>query len=205
MFTLKILKHLLTLLLVKLPLQLIAIPIVAIELLFHLKDKRTINCPDQRLLLEWFDVGDELDRKYGLNGDLGYQQSRKNPTTTFGIYKMRLTWLAFRNPINYFQHNILGEHVSNLGDITLKSNYINDLKEENELLEVSDWHYAGARKVLLSTGHWEYYIVYKYPFKQDKCLRIRLGYKLGHRPLQHLRLTVQWVFVFQPWKDYIGR
>ena len=27
-------------------------------------------------------------------------------------------------------------------------------------------------------GIWEFYLIYRYPFKKDKCLRIRLGWKL---------------------------
>lgn len=202
--TIRIIIQICTLLLIKLPLQLLGIIIVPIELLFHLKDTRTINCLDQRLFFKWFDNGDELDRKYGLNGDIGYQNSKGNPKTPFKLYLSRLTWLAFRNPVNYFQYNILGVKVKYLGEVILHDNYIQRLKQDNAFLEVSDWSEAGKRKVETSTGFWEYYIVYKYPFNHKKCFRARIGHKLGHFPLIQPRSTVQWVCAIQPWKDYRG-
>lgn len=201
---LRILKQVATLFTVKLPVQLIGIPVVALELLLHLKDKRVENCVDQRLICKWFDNGDDLDREYGLNGDKGYQLSRGNPTDTWGIYRMRFNWLALRNPINYFQYNVLGSRVEDLGNIESYHNYIDGVGESGDL-EVGDWQYAGVRKIELDSGEWEHYTVYRYPFKPEKCFRARIGHKLGHNPIKHKRSGVQWVCAIQPWKDYRGK
>jgi len=202
----RIIKQLLTLLIINIPLQLLGIPIVAIELLFHLHDKRLNNCLDQRLLLKWFDNGDEKDLIYGLNGDLGYQHTNNITvkSTKWEIYKARFIWLAIRNPLNYYKYRVIGVRTSKLGRITYQKNYIQGIGN-NPLLEVSDWHYAGVRIIDLDKGGWEVYIVYKYPFKQDRCLRIRMGYKLGHNRRDTTRLYTQWVCAIQPWKSYIGK
>ena len=216
----RILQQILVLVCIKLPVQLIGIPIVALELLFHLKDKRLNNCLDQRLFFKWFDNGDDRDRKYGLNGDLGYQASTHNLSidsykkllksgarlTKWHLYKMRFIWLALRNPINYFQYRVLGVKSSRIN----KAIYYDDIPTQEN--EIGDWHKPGIRQreVTDTSGHifaWEYYIVYQYPFKKDKCFRARIGHKLGHRPKDEAvgRDYIQWVCSIQPWKSYKGK
>jgi hypothetical protein len=142
--TVYILRHLFILLFIKLPVQLLGIPLVAVALLFKIRDKRTCSTglENQRLpkLLSWWDVGDPIDRKYGLNGDLGYQSKQflnsddalregvlYNAVALmydredegkwipwYKIYWARFNWLALRNPANGFQYNVLGLKVEDI-------------------------------------------------------------------------------------------
>lgn len=72
-----IFKHVVTFFVVVLPANLIGIPLLAVTLLFYIKDKRILSesIVDQRLpkLLQIWDNGDEWDRNCGLNGDVHYQ------------------------------------------------------------------------------------------------------------------------------------
>lgn len=133
-----IIRQVFILLLIKLPVQLIGIPLVAIALLFKIKDTRicSAHLRAQRLpkFLSWYDVGDPIDKKYGLNGDFGYQakqllnsdyalkesllfnavaitydrEDEGKWVPWYKIYWMRFNWLALRNPANGFQYNVLG-------------------------------------------------------------------------------------------------
>jgi len=143
-----LLRHLVVFLLIKIPVALMGIPIVAVALLFYIKDKRIAHdgLMKQRLpfFLKWWDNGDYIDRKYGLNGDVAHQsrhligppEENDYPPNVrllyqvinalydpemegktppwYKIYWMRLNWLALRNPSNYFQHNVLGEYIKDL-------------------------------------------------------------------------------------------
>lgn len=279
----KILHHLFILLFVKIPLQIVAMPVVAIALLFHLKDTRIASSKleGQRLpkFLSWFDVGDELDIKYGLNGDLGYQAKvflNADPLprekllfnaicVTYDpeqegkwvpkskIYWARFQWLALRNPINNFQYSVLGVPTSQLSYPVTVVNKVG-IEEVSfiahspidmppwDILEVGDWTNAGYRYRQVTRRHpdvtrtikqlalnkergaelidlinssidtdigsvWEHYLVYKYPnwLSKTRCFRARIGYKLGHNPLQHDRKVVQWVFSVNPLKEYSGK
>lgn len=216
-------KHLLTLILVKIPAQLAGLVAVALGLLTRKNDTRYASnkLTDQRLpkCMKYWDIGDKIDLKYGLNGDFGYQskflldsdqslgstalQTATNPSKS-DLFKMRYNWLALRNPANYFQHNILGVQSSDI-------DFMIELIEKPDIdgQEVGDYSSSGYRysEVCLKNKRKirEYYLVYKYPFKKDRCLRIRIGHKLGSTPLQQPRDTIQWCFVIQPWKKYLGK
>lgn len=234
MIIFRIIRQFIVLLLVKLPVQLIGIPIVAIALLFHLKDRRYVysNLINQRLprIFQWFDNGDEIDRKYGLNGDLGFKtkflyktdhalsmaemavkDSEEKEISRFKIYLMRLTWLALRNPANYFQHNVLGVKTSDLKQVIRFDNFIFSEGRKDDDLEVGDYpsHYQGIRnqEVELKDGSkaWEYYIVKNYSFWKGRAFRARIGYKLGHYPMIHYRPTVQWVCNVNPFSTSDGK
>jgi len=223
MTPLRFTKHLATFLLVKLPVQFMGIPIVAVELLRFLDDSRTANCEDQRLFFKWFDNGDALDRKYGLNGDGGYQEifrgetlGLKHPAAShlvggtipskWKLYKMRLNWLAWRNPANYFQRHVLGVKVSDLRGTMY---HFEDSVQGYPPVPVGDWTSEGTRETLmeLNSGEiiWEYYTIKKYSFWEGHCFRARLGYKLGETPMVHTgRDTVQWCFSVNPFASYTG-
>lgn len=204
--TKSLVKHLLTLISIKLPLQIVSIPILAIALLFYLKDKRCKgDLHDQRLpdFLKWLDNGDVLDRAYGLNGDLGYQLKYSNLESPWTLYIMRLNWLAFRNPINYFQYHKLGIQQEDIEDLIYISERATFIGEE-----VGDWSSPGVREVdiLLTTGKtaFERYWIYQYPFWPTKCFRARIGWKFSNISKIDRAKHFQWVFTVQPIKDYRG-
>lgn len=225
-----ILYRILQLLLIKLPLQLIGIPVAAIILLFKLRDKRVGSNAlyDQRLpkMFRWFDVGDVRDKGYGINGDLGYQTKQLlgseevlmscqlqdaisiNPPSIWKIYWMRLNWLALRNPINYFQYNVLGIRSVNLGRlikvIDRSDNFNLERDDYSKSPEIGDWpgHVAGFRYREFENAK-EYYWIYRYPFLKSRCFRARIGHKLGHT--YPYRAVIQWVCTIQPFKSYRGK
>lgn len=232
--TLKILFQITKFITIILPLTIIGWFLVPIGLLFRLNDTRHGFSPDlksQRLpkLLKWFDVGDERDQKYGLNGDLGYQCEQykkisgslvyKNSSiynhiftggqldfTKWQLYRLRCKWLAFRNPLNAFKYTIMGYKVQ------YDEQYSVYHRQSANGLEVTDWANgeSGSFYCELNTGVWEYYLVYQYPFKKDKCLRVRMGHKVGQffeESLQDgtVRSTLSWACTLQPWKTYRGK
>jgi hypothetical protein len=201
-----IFRHAMTWIFLKLPLQLLGYVLLAIYLPFTLRDRRVINCPDQRLpkVLRWFDNADDRDQKYGLNGDLAHQKRHKS------LFIRRYTWLATRNPVNYFQRKIIGSpspwilgyHIEN------HPKYKSPVANSKQATQVGDYvgQSEGWRSVeAYNYGYkllWEYYVVKHYG--NGKCLRMRLGYKLGHDPLEQKSGSVQWVFSISPWKTYRG-
>lgn len=212
-------KHIFTFFFIKVPLQLSGIPILAITLLFYINDERWDGDEliDQRLpkFLRWFDVGDEIDKKYGLNGDLGYKVlffgGFRVVEKPWDIYRLRFTWLALRNPINYFQHNVLGIKSNTLvasGTETDIPYGILDHRDASPNVGDYPGQTFGTRHTtaILNNGRIirEYYKIWLWPFNSDKCIRIRIGYKLGDDPLNQPRDTIQWCFVIQPWKTYLG-
>lgn len=243
-----ILKLFFTNFLIKLPLQLLGMIVVPIVLLFYIRDRRIASSglSNQRLpkFLSWFDVGDSLDLKYGLNGDLGYQSQFLLDTDPlserklqqaliiiydrecegkqipwFKIYKMRVNWLAFRNPVNRFQYNVLGAKVKDFKYLITLINHTQDqhietpesIGEEGlnfeDIQEVGNWAYSGYRYRNIATDNGdirEYYIVYRYPFNPRYCFRARLGYKLSHNPLENDREVVQGAFSVNPFKSFTG-
>ena len=235
-----VLKHLITFLFVKLPLNMLGFAVVGLVLVFYIRDKRVMrdDLLSQRFpkLLSWWDNGDERDMKYGLNGDPGYQYrfllADGSDVTAWAIYKMRYNWLAWRNPLGGFQHNVLGvedgnRFVTGFYNATYsttrkypgwkrvyKSLGPDSIWTYDTMEEVGDWYYPGFSYRAITINHQElreYYVVYIWPkWMQPKtgtqCLRIRFGYKIGHNPLQvdADRTNVQWVAVFQPWKKFLG-
>ena len=231
---LTVIKHILTLLLIIVPLQLLGLIIVALALTLKLKDKRIASSKleSQRLpkLFSWYDVGDPLDRKYGLNGDLGYQSHELvksgalregmlqnaivllydpefdgKTVPTWKIFWLRYKWLALRNPLNGFKYNKLGVKKDDIKRILLAENWVNG--KITNIEEVGDWSNPGFRytEVELKDGtvKKEYYWVKKLSSK--KCIRIRIGHKFGHLGSGDVtRETISWVCAIQPYKSYKG-
>ena len=223
-----VIKHLITFLFVKLPLNVLGFVVVGVVLVFYIRDKRIMRADllSQRFpkLLYWWDNGDERDMKYGLNGDPGYQYrfllADGSDVTAWAIYKMRYNWLAWRNPLGGFQHNVLGvpegnRFVSGFYNYTPGQIVTTVPDDYNHVQEVGDWYYPGFsyRAITINFKQLrEYYLIWVFPkfmqkFKETKCLRIRFGYKIGHDPMQvdADRTNIQWVAVFQPVKKFLGK
>lgn len=192
--------------------------VVPIALLTRINDKRTepgINVDlynletslipkdellDQRLpnWAKWWDVGDEYDRYYGLNGDLGYQFLNKldSSQSKLKIYWCRLKWLAFRNPANWFKYHVVGAKADS--NTWIKS------ESSNLDVEIGDWSHEGWRIVETKIGN-EYYLVKRYKRWPDKCFRARLGLKLGHKAeALNDRNQISFVCSIIPFKTYRG-
>jgi|DEB0MinimDraft_10_1074344.scaffolds.fasta_scaffold01596_10 hypothetical protein len=201
-----IFRHAMTWLFLKMPLQILGYILLAIYIPFTLTDRRVHDCPDQRLpyLLRWFDNADIRDQRFGLNGDPAHQARHKN------LFIRRYTWLAVRNPVNYFQRKIIGSANPWLLEFhrVTHAKYKSPLAESKELTPVGDYigHSEGWRIVEAYRYDykmlWEYYLVKHYG--NGKCLRVRLGYKLGHDPSDQKSGSIQWVFSINPWKTYRG-
>ena len=210
-----VLKHIAVWLGVKLPIQFIGYIVLAIYLPFTLRDTRLFDAHDQRLpkLLRWFDNADDRDQKYGLNGDFGHRKRNLgvgdylNPPK-LNLFWMRYTWLAVRNPVNYLQRKVLG------ADAKIKHAAVDrrvDSKHFEALVDGKDVgdgpnNVEGTRTAQGEDRNgkkvWEYYLVKHYG--NGKCLRIRIGYKLGLEPMDQPAGSVQWVCSISPWKTYRG-
>lgn len=216
-------KCLATLFLLIIPAQILGYFVVAIALLFKIKDKRVLksNLNDQRLpkFLSIWDNADDLDIKYGLNGDIPHQNRWISETKDkwYHIYAMRYTWLAIRNPVNGLKRNFLGKDKNLIAD-TIE--YISKPDDYYPNTEVGDWTMTGYRysNIKLSNGQHikEYYLVKllpKFMWTKDKvkCIRIRIGYKIGHRTGHNtfngymMRNKIQFVVAIQPYKTYLGK
>lgn len=220
-----------------LPLELLGLIVVAVALIPTLRDRRILqdDLQEQRLssIFRWFDVGDTIDQKYGLNGDLPYQLrfldgDIVNPSA-FKVWRMRYNWLALRNPLNWFQYNVLGiasnsikkiESYTNEADGTyfkyIAAGEASDTLQEYllEVPEVGNWWNAGKRQIIATlkdgTEVREYYVVVLYPkwIKRNGyrlCMRVRVGHKLGHNPLDQPRDRIQWTLTIGLANSYLGK
>ena len=183
--------HLITLIMLKLPLQLIGVLVLFIYFRFF-------NGPYNTRLpkyLKWFGVWE--GKSYGINGDAAWRYARKENTfkgKDGKIYYEYEGWLprfqynALRNPLNHFQWEVLGRkrpegmfYVEYIGNRDIGPGELG-------------WYYME----ILGTGIWELY--FKFKIKGlDKAVRLRLGYKIGSSTdLQRSR--IQWAFSFTPLK-----
>lgn len=181
--------------------------IVALALLFYLKDKRTQgeDLSTQRLpkWLAWLDNADDKDLKLGLNGDLKYQSSWTRDSV-LNIYLMRLNWIGLRNPLNNLKRKVLSVPIEDILNVHIKIN-------RPVGKTIGDYNYPGIRYVEATTKSgrnvFELYIIYLLPsilwINGPKCVRIRIGYKIGYG-LEVDKPNVQWVNVLQPYKKFAG-
>ena len=241
----KLIKHLFIFLLFILPAQLIAMPLIATNLLCKWNDIRILssNLASQRLWkwLRWADNGDHYDMNFGVNGGMSYQticllgndisQLRHSLiiNTVLAVYDpdqegkivpkwkifwMRFNWLALRNPVNYLKIRILGVKSPEFKTIKQKqwnqnTGIIYSTSNLNKIPRISDYEVPGWRTIVLNDNIWEIYLVHRWPILKNKCLRVRLGYKLGHLA-EHVtnndlkRPYLSYVFVIQPFKSFRG-
>jgi hypothetical protein len=194
----RILKHLTIYLTISLPLQIIGI--VALAIVVPFMNNSTVRLP---YLLRWFDLADNYP-----------EYNRTNITYVNKILPQgkwaRYNYLALRNPTNYFAYKYLSikrPALSTVFNYSYHQEPDKAWKNKYERKEIGDTTAAGKMYAELREGNgdedgkvlaYEYYVVWKY--REDKCVRIRIGYKLGGLPGQY----VQEVFVISPFHSYTG-
>tara|TARA_R110002126_G_scaffold13516_1_gene58506 strand:+ start:268 stop:879 length:612 start_codon:yes stop_codon:yes gene_type:complete len=199
----KFIKHILVFFFVKFPLQIIGIPILAVLLLFIPEDREYL--PKK---FRWWDnherytegnIGDD-----SLSGSSHIRNEWSNPTG----WLARFYWLALRNPVNYFQYNILGRvkkspytlDVQRVRGFSFPSNKTNPkkwLQVGTHEYNTRGWYYQevtnGDDKL------WEFYVIY--PLFKKWHFRFRAGWKLGgFYSNKKQGDAIQWVFSMTPLK-----
>lgn len=166
-----VIKHLFILVAIKLPLQVLGFfSILPLACLYKMG-----KLPR---MFKWFDdyrgrlieQGVDCDNNFGKHHCEIYQKANE---TAFGRYK----WLAFRNAVNYFQHDVIGHKLSiNVPYVAYTGHYI--------VL------YEGSKETAR-----EYY---RYIDLGLFKLRIRIGYKIADldhvKHMRRLGIPLQWVF-----------
>jgi hypothetical protein len=156
-------------------------------------------------ILSWFDNAENIYlsekdmHRDGLSGPAYYRASDLGRLETYGpydgedlnanhelvskyeLFKSRYDWLALRNPINYFQYDILGAHID-IDDVVITKG-----DETNNYSEVETE----------ACTYYEYYIAKPWLF--GFIFRFRMGWKITstYRPIQ------QWVFTLNPFARQI--
>ena len=197
--------HLMKWLFIKIPMQLLGMIVLAPLLLFIPRDKEYLP-----KYFKWFDNADYYRKPKGsqidgLSGDPGYRNQFKDPTGWWARY----CWLALRNPINYFQYYKLGVayELGNISDISYSGNRF-----------TSDWIRKGgsnnsglfvAEVRIRNRTYWELYWVFNW--SDDRCLRLRLGWKINQVPEKSIYDQVvenrhfQFTFNLHPYKEIQDR
>jgi hypothetical protein len=158
----------------------------------------------------WFDNA-EIPLKLGaqddgLAGPKYYRVPYLNSLPSFIPYSVRLfivryTWLALRNPINYFQHKTLGFHIEDSPiSATITEEY--NPKVGNKTGDVSGSSYLEV--TYRGKIYWELYIVRQYKFLKDKCFRARIGYAIDKPSECTPGSYKRWVFTVTPFMKYEG-
>lgn len=180
MLVLKCLKHALIWFCIILPLQLIGSILLAIYLPIHLQliKRSIISSIKLPYLLRWYDNVDQY---------IGRDTSTYLAVFGSGVLNL-YTWLAFRNPLNYFGWMILGV----MSDQDIADDNIGD----------STGCIEGTRHIevtINNKSYYEYYYIKK--LNSTHCIRIRIGWKLCDTKAGQI---AQWVFVISPWHSYNG-
>ena len=186
----RLVKHLSILLVISLPLQLVG----ALALLIYLPIAAYRATPENAstmlpLALKWFDC---VDSYVGRNTDTYLAVIAQG-------WWARYCWLAWRNPCNYFGYVILGTiltaPISQTIHTSIESEAVSDGTGGIPGLFYTEVEANGKT-------YYEYYYIKKYTsFGTPKCLRIRIGYKLG---LAKPGDNAEQVFVISPWHSYNG-
>lgn len=164
-------------LVVLLPLTLLGIPILAVAILFM--PPVMVGLPKS---IKWFD-------NWGKEYPAGYWA--------------RFTWMALRNPVNYFQYSVLGMPTTGtlVQTMTNKNYFVSD-KGHGGLLE--------QEVKCQETGKTYYEVYYVKPymvFGRKLAIRARIGHKIGTHmidPYASLPPVIQWVFSINPFQPYTG-
>lgn len=186
-FIYRLIKHLLILLFVLLPLEIIGWAILLPIVYYNQRSIQNNMQYSLKLpyLFRWFD-----------NADIYSEFNRDSTTYLCNVVPKgvlyRYYWLAFRNPINYFGYKVLGFQWKDPLGADLVNNDIGDSVGQQAGLSI-----IGV--TLNNKKYYEYYFIYKW--SQTKCLRFRLGWKLQNTKNND---WVQWVLVFQPYRSYGG-
>ena len=173
-------------------LQLSGIVILPFVLLFVPKSKEVL--PDA---FAWFD-NHEIRLKQGSMDDglAGPAYYRDDMVKKYGLYLTRYIWLAFRNPVNYFQYSVLGFLV----DRTTKF----DVTKYGPQVGNQEGDKAGLSVLVATDSDGEstadiYYVV---KLTKARCLRIRIGHKLKD-PSETKPYIAQYVCTFNL-AEYLG-
>lgn len=177
-FLARFIKHLSIMLVVSLPLQLlgslILIPATMIWDIGHLP-----RC------LRWFDSADPFTgRDTSVIKSINSGKSNYYPhiTNKLLIVLHKYLWLAWRNPINYFEYKVLGFKaiVTHSASVSVSYQNQSDIGKEigDHPLDAPGFEFR--EQCINNNLYYEYYLVYQYPFMKSKALRFRLGYKLSN-------------------------
>jgi hypothetical protein len=186
-FLYRLAKNICKFLMISMPIQLIG----SILLLMYLPIQRKLS-PKLEMLpffLRWFD---NADMYIGRNTET-YEKVYEGP------FLAHYTWLAWRNPINYFSYAYLSVQV--LGEI--ETIYSND---PEGAIGDSTGDRPGFRYTELRVNNqtiYEYYFIYKW--SSTTCFRFRTGYKIGGIKSNLPNEYIQEVFVLAPYKSYRGQ
>ncbi len=173
-FILRLLKHLALLFLVSIPLQLLGIILLAIYLPIHFQLikchlRKSIALP---YLLRFFDNADPY---------VGRDNSTYLAVFGSGLFNT-YSWLAFRNPLNYFGYKYLS--IQPMTTIRfIKCSGSEDDIHGFMTRPIGDNDYAGTFHVeylIDNKVRYEYYKIIPYTFRGvHKCIRLRMGHKMG--------------------------
>ena len=190
-FIIRLTQNLLKFFLVSLPLTLVGAILLAVYLPIHREFYRDNLVNSMRLpsLLRWFD-----------NADI-YPEFKRDFTTYAKVFAGPLfthyTWLAFRNPINYFSYKYMAM------SWTGREQWIRyDIFEE----DVGDAYMdrPGLRYIEIEQDgkvFYEYYYIKRW--SATKCFRFRMGWKVQDKR-NGIGSKVQDVLVLSPYKSYAG-
>lgn len=186
-FLARLTKHLLIFLLTTLPLQLqgviLLLPVMLVKDIGKLP-----RC------LRWFDSADPfVGRDTSViksinNGTSTYYPHVRLPSNSFlrtlVLAWDKYRWLAWRNPINYFQYSVLGFRAYIMGEEAHIIKYL-DPKDVGKSIgdhAVDAPGYMYIEQRINNSLYYEYYAIIpiKYPFLKKRVLRFRLGYKLSN-------------------------
>ena len=177
-FTYRFIWRLTIFLIVLLPLQflgaIILLPFLPLHMLEVKLAGRSIKLP---YLLRWFDNADQY---------VGRDTSTYLAVYNSGVWNT-YTWLAWRNPLNYFGYKVLGK--------TSQLNF--NIVDDN--IGDATGNTPGYRHIEIPDAY-EYYYIYRYGMS-DKCFRFRMGWKLaGAQPGQ----LCEYVALISPYHSYSG-
>ncbi len=179
----RFINHMFIFLFVCLPLMLLGIPMVAIglSLIYNSDLKLPWFC-------RWWDNAD----LYTARNTTSYKEICLRGKWT------RYCWLAFRNPMNYFDYAYLG--LKWFGN-EVYTHY--DPKNN----DVGDGTRSGFKYIEVVHGrevYYEYYLIYQFPFWPEKCFRYRMGWKIGDNNNKPFTIS-QWCLVIAPFFPYTGK
>lgn len=174
-------------------LQLVSIIVLPIVLLFVKKESETL--PNA---FAWFDNA-EIRLGIGAKDDglAGYPGYRAEMIPKYGLYLTRYIWLAFRNPVNYFQYNVLGA-------VIYADNCIKDTEYYDAGVGNKEGDHEGLSILSLHTvyGKTRTDVYYVKKLTSTRCIRIRIGHKLKDPSFGGLYLA-QFVFTIN-FAEYEG-
>ena len=195
LFSLRLLKHLALFLGITLPLQLIGIVLLIPTTLLY-------DIGKLPKVLRWYDSADPfVNRDTSVIESINKGTSSYYPHTTNRLVLAfhKYCWLAFRNPLNYFEYIHLGVKADLLFPSYIKRTYINPTDTGKDIGDhfgdAPGYEYIETR--IGNNYYYEYYAIIpiNYPFLKNKAIRFRMGHKLSGSRVGN---WIQHAFVFNP-------